>query len=84
MTNIDIFQKEYDITDWEDFHGGVMVNMVLLQYWINWIMSCVETVDYSIIVNENVVVLLLWVQFYVMEVLYFLAYSLHMHKDCQL
>lgn len=59
--------KDSVLTDWEEWHGGVMVNMVFLKQWVNWIMQCVETIDYSIIVNENVVVLLLWVQFLLMR-----------------
>jgi ribonuclease HI len=46
--------KAYDRIDW-DYLKDVMVKMGFNQQWINWIMMCVESVDYSVIVNEEMV-----------------------------
>jgi hypothetical protein len=42
--------KAYDRIDW-DFLKEMMVKMGFSQKWIRWIMLCVETVDYSVLVN---------------------------------
>jgi hypothetical protein len=44
--------KAYDRIDWE-FLKDMMSKMGFSQQWIGWIMLCVETVDYSIIVNGH-------------------------------
>jgi hypothetical protein len=46
--------KAYDRIDW-DYLKDVMVKMGFNQQWIHWIMMCVESVDYSVIVNEEMV-----------------------------
>ncbi|MCI20643.1 replication protein A 70 kDa dna-binding subunit, partial [Trifolium medium] len=46
--------KAYDRIDWE-YLKDIMTKMGFSQKWIGWIMLCVETVDYSIIVNGNLV-----------------------------
>ncbi|CAJ2636059.1 unnamed protein product [Trifolium pratense] len=46
--------KAYDRIDWE-YLKDIMAKMGFSQQWIGWIMLCVETVDYSIIVNGNMV-----------------------------
>jgi hypothetical protein len=45
--------KAYDRIDW-DYLRGVMQKMGFCAQWIKWIMMCVETVDYSVLVNNNV------------------------------
>ncbi|GAU39464.1 hypothetical protein TSUD_158950 [Trifolium subterraneum] len=42
--------KVYDRMDWM-FLKDMMLKMGFSQKWIDWIMLCVETVDYSVIVN---------------------------------
>ncbi|GAU29840.1 hypothetical protein TSUD_223860 [Trifolium subterraneum] len=44
--------KAYDRIDWE-FLKEMMNKMGFSQQWISWIMLCVVTVDYSIIVNGH-------------------------------
>ncbi|MCI28536.1 RNA-directed DNA polymerase (Reverse transcriptase), partial [Trifolium medium] len=44
--------KAYDRIDW-DFLRDMMVKMNFSKKWIEWIMLCVETVDYSVIVNGH-------------------------------
>jgi hypothetical protein len=44
--------KAYDRIGWE-YLRGVMEKMGFAPQWISWIMLCVESVDYSIIVNGN-------------------------------
>jgi hypothetical protein len=44
--------KAYDRIDW-DYLRGVMQKMGFSPQWINWIMMCVETADYSVLVNGN-------------------------------
>ncbi|PNX60847.1 ribonuclease H, partial [Trifolium pratense] len=46
--------KAYDRINW-DFLKDMMAKMGFSQKWIGWIMLCVETVDYSIIVNGHMV-----------------------------
>ncbi|PNY07166.1 ribonuclease H [Trifolium pratense] len=46
--------KAYDHMDW-DFLKDMMIKMGFSQKWIDWIMLCVETVDYSINVNGHMV-----------------------------
>ncbi|PNX81081.1 hypothetical protein L195_g037096, partial [Trifolium pratense] len=45
--------KAYDRIDW-DYLRGVMLKMGFCTQWLTWIMMCVETVDYSILVNDKV------------------------------
>jgi hypothetical protein len=45
--------KAYDKIDW-DYLCGIMAKMGFCSQWIKWIMMCVETTDYSILVNANV------------------------------
>ncbi|GAU25702.1 hypothetical protein TSUD_216310 [Trifolium subterraneum] len=44
--------KAYDRIDWE-FLRDMMSKMGFSQQWIDWIMLCVEIVDYSVIVNGH-------------------------------
>jgi len=44
--------KAYDRIDWS-YLQGVMVKIGFSNQWIKWIMMCVETVDYSVLVNGN-------------------------------
>ncbi|GAU39501.1 hypothetical protein TSUD_68650 [Trifolium subterraneum] len=44
--------KAYDRIDWE-FLKEMMIKMGFSQKWIGWIMLCVETVDYSVIINGH-------------------------------
>ncbi|PNX57454.1 ribonuclease H, partial [Trifolium pratense] len=46
--------KAYDRIDW-DYLKEVMIKMGFCQQWVRWVMMCVETVDYSVIVNEDTV-----------------------------
>ncbi|MCH80360.1 replication protein A 70 kDa dna-binding subunit, partial [Trifolium medium] len=46
--------KAYDRIDWV-FLKEMMAKMGFSQKWIDWIMLCVETVDYSVIVNGHMV-----------------------------
>jgi hypothetical protein len=46
--------KAYDRIDW-DYLKDVMTTMGFSQNWISWIMLCVETIDYSVILNGNTV-----------------------------
>jgi hypothetical protein len=45
--------KACDKIDW-DYFRGIMAKMGFCSQWIKWIMMCVETTDYSILVNANV------------------------------
>jgi hypothetical protein len=42
--------KAYDRLDW-DYLRDIMIQMGFSSRWVNWIMLCVETVDYSVLVN---------------------------------
>jgi len=44
--------KAYDRIDWL-YLKEVMIKMGFASCWIRWIMMCVETVDYSVIVNNE-------------------------------
>jgi hypothetical protein len=44
--------KVYDRIEW-DYLRNIMSKMGFSQQWIGWIMLCVETVDYSVILNGN-------------------------------
>ena len=44
--------KAYDRIDWL-YLKEVMIKMGFASRWIRWIMMCVETVDYSVIVNNE-------------------------------
>ncbi|MCI04447.1 RNA-directed DNA polymerase (Reverse transcriptase), partial [Trifolium medium] len=46
--------KAYDRFDW-DYLKDIQRTLGFSQKWISWIMLCVETVDYSVIFNENMV-----------------------------
>ena len=46
--------KAYDRIDW-NYLRCVMLKMRFSIQWVKWIMMCVETVDYSVIVNEETV-----------------------------
>ncbi|MCH80906.1 replication protein A 70 kDa dna-binding subunit, partial [Trifolium medium] len=46
--------KAYDLIDWE-YLKDVMIKMGFSLQWVNWIMMCVESVDYSVIVNNEIV-----------------------------
>lgn len=46
--------KAYDRIDWL-YLKEVMLQMGFDSQWVRWIMMCVETVDYSVIVNNEVV-----------------------------
>ena len=42
--------KAYDRLDW-DYLREIMLQMGFSSRWVSWIMLCVETVDYSVLVN---------------------------------
>jgi len=42
--------KAYDRIDW-DYLRDIMIKMGFSAQWVKWIMLCVETVDYSVLVN---------------------------------
>jgi len=42
--------KEYDRLDW-DYLRDIMIQMGFSARWVQWIMLCVETVDYTVLVN---------------------------------
>jgi len=42
--------KAYDCIDW-DYLRDIMIKMGFSAQWVKWIMLCVETVDYSVLVN---------------------------------
>jgi len=44
--------KAYDRIDW-NYLKRVMLKMGFFDIWINWISMCIETVDYSVLVNGN-------------------------------
>jgi len=46
--------KAYGRIDWS-YLKDVMHKMGFSDKWISWIMMCVETVDYSVIVNKDMV-----------------------------
>lgn len=46
--------KAYDRIDW-DYLREVMVKMGFENQWIQWMCMCVESVDYSVLVNNEVV-----------------------------
>ena len=46
--------KAYDRIDWA-YLKDVMRKMGFANRWVDWIMMCVETVDYSVIVNKDIV-----------------------------
>ncbi|CAJ2652404.1 unnamed protein product [Trifolium pratense] len=46
--------KAYDRIDW-DYLKEVMIKMGFSHQWVKWVMMCVESVDYSVIVNDDMV-----------------------------
>ena len=42
--------KAYDRIDW-DYLQDIMIKMGFSSQWVTWIMLCVETVDYSVLIN---------------------------------
>ncbi|MCI25218.1 RNA-directed DNA polymerase (Reverse transcriptase), partial [Trifolium medium] len=46
--------KAYDRIDWE-YLKEVMIKMGFSMQWVNWVMMCVESVDYSVVVNNELV-----------------------------
>lgn len=46
--------KAYDRLDW-DYLRDIQNTMGFSQKWISWIMLCVETVDYSVILNGSMI-----------------------------
>jgi len=46
--------KAYDMMDW-DYLKGVILKMGFNNKWIHWMTMCVETADYSVLVNNEVV-----------------------------
>ena len=42
--------KAYDMIDWS-YLRGIMTKMGFSDQWVKWIMMCVETVDYFVLVN---------------------------------
>jgi len=53
LLSLDI-SKAYDKIDWL-YLKEVMLKMGFDSKWVRWIMMCVETVDYSVIVNNELV-----------------------------
>ncbi|GAU30519.1 hypothetical protein TSUD_65290 [Trifolium subterraneum] len=49
--NIDI-SKAYDKVDW-GFLRGVMTKMGFTNVWIRWVMMCVSSVNYSVLMNSD-------------------------------
>lgn len=54
MLKLDI-SKAYDHIDWM-YLKEVMLKMGFTNQWVRWILMCVEIVDYSVIVNNEMVV----------------------------
>jgi hypothetical protein len=52
--------KAYDRIDWL-YLKEVMMNKVFCQQWMNSIMMFVETMDYSFIVNIEIIGQIIWV-----------------------
>lgn len=52
--------KAYDKIDWS-YLKRVMIKMGFSDRWINWIMMCIETVDYSILI-KNIVGLIILIE----------------------
>ncbi|CAJ2674072.1 unnamed protein product [Trifolium pratense] len=57
LGNVDLkldISKAYDRIDW-DHLKEVMIKMGFSHQWVKWVMMCVESVDYSVIVNDDMV-----------------------------
>lgn len=46
--------KAYDLVNWQ-FLRLMMLKLGFNTQWVNWVMMCVETVDFSIKVNQDLV-----------------------------
>lgn len=51
MLKIDI-QKAYDCVEWP-FLEQILINLNFIEIFIKWIMACVKTISYSIIINRK-------------------------------